>query len=370
MGAETKEGKNPSISVVIPCFRAGELLAQAIESVLAQTETDWELILVDNNASENTKSVISHFVGLYPEKIRCVHEPDQGLPSARNRGIKEAQGAFIAFLDDDDLMYPKRLGLQKEELERDPTAILCFGKVDKINYKNTKILEKEWMNPYFYEKFEILVDDRSNFIDAFPSTWMIKKELIIKNNIFFDVHLNPFYLEDSDFLYRAFQVGKFVCVQESIIKYRLPSTDFLNTKRVNNVFHYRSLQNQDYFFSKIINDIKDNSGKNHYNTILKKWRARWLREASFFFLAKGEKGKPFAQALLLESIKTHPVDMKSLKHYLRSFMSSSYLNKKYNGYVIEDIIGPEITINFLKSLFLGKHKCEFCKLSTQCEGEE
>ena len=51
MVAETKGGKSPSISVVIPCFRAGELLAQAIKSVLAQTETDWELILVDNNAS-------------------------------------------------------------------------------------------------------------------------------------------------------------------------------------------------------------------------------------------------------------------------------------------------------------------------------
>ena len=370
MGAETIEGKNPSISVVIPCFRAGELLAQAIESVLAQTETDWELILVDNNASEETRRVISRYLYKYPQKVKSVCERNSGVCFARNRGILESKGQFIAFLDDDDLMYDQRLSLQKEALEKDSPSILCFGMIDKVNHQNTKVLQKNWLNPYFYEKFEIPIDEKNNFIDAFPSTWMIKKNLIIKNNIFFDEHLNPVYLEDSDFLYRAFQVGKFVGVQESIIKYRLPSTDFLNTKRVNNVFHYRSLQNQDYFFSKIINDIKDNSGKNHYNTILKKWRARWLREASFFFLAKGEKGKPFAQALLLESIKTHPVDMKSLKHYLRSFMSSSYLNKKYNGYVIEDIIGPEITINFLKSLFLGKHKCEFCKLSTQCEGEE
>ena len=57
MGAETIEGKNPSISVVIPCFRAGELLAQAIESVLAQTETDWEEILFGKNALEKLRSV-------------------------------------------------------------------------------------------------------------------------------------------------------------------------------------------------------------------------------------------------------------------------------------------------------------------------
>lgn len=368
MVAETKGGKSPSISVVIPCFRAGELLAQAIESVLAQTETDWELILVDNNASEDTKSVISHFVGLYPEKISCVHEPNQGLPSARNRGLKEARGEFIAFLDDDDQMYDQRLSLQKEALEKDSSSILCFGMIDKVDHQNTKVLQKNWLNPYFYEKFEIPIDEKNNFIDAFPSTWMIKKNLIIKNNIFFDEHLNPFYLEDSYFLYKAFQVGKFVGVQKSIIKYRLPSAEFLKTKRINNVFFYRSLQNQDYFFSKIINDISE---KSYCNDVSKKWRSRWLREASFIFLAMGEKGKPFAQALLLESIKTRPVDMKSLKHYLRSFMSSSYLNKKYNGdYLAEDVIGPEITINFLKSLFLGQHKCEFCKLSTQCEGDE
>ena len=58
--------KSPLISVVIPCFRAGELLAQAIESVLAQTESDWELILVDNNASEETKAVIGRYVYRYP----------------------------------------------------------------------------------------------------------------------------------------------------------------------------------------------------------------------------------------------------------------------------------------------------------------
>ena len=141
--------------------------------------------------------------------------------------------------------------------------------------------------------------------------------------------------------------------------------------RINNFFYYRSLKNQDYFFAKIINDIKDNSEKKYYNAVYRKWRARWLREASFFFLALGSKGKPFAQTLLLESIKTRPVDLKSLKHYLRSFMSSAYLRKKYNaGNVTEDVMHQEIKMSFLKSLFLGQHKCEFCKSSTQFEDDE
>ena len=117
----------PSISVVIPCFRAGALLSEAVESVLAQTETDWELILVDNNASDETKEVISRFVRKYPDKIRSVLEPEQGSSSARNRGILEAQGPLVAFLDDDDRMYPDRLLLQKEALLNQGDAVLCFG---------------------------------------------------------------------------------------------------------------------------------------------------------------------------------------------------------------------------------------------------
>ncbi|MGC8530125.1 MAG: glycosyltransferase family 2 protein [Leptospirillia bacterium] len=58
---EGRKEKYPAISVIIPCFRAGELLAEAIESVLAQTETDWELISVDNNASKQTQNVINRY---------------------------------------------------------------------------------------------------------------------------------------------------------------------------------------------------------------------------------------------------------------------------------------------------------------------
>ena len=119
--------KTPPNSVVIPCFRGGNFLEEAIESVLDQTETDWELILVDNNASEETKEVISWFVRQCPDRIRMVHEHDQGNSSARNRGIPESKGEFVAFLDDDDRMYPKRLTLQKTALSDQPDAVLYSG---------------------------------------------------------------------------------------------------------------------------------------------------------------------------------------------------------------------------------------------------
>ena len=181
---EDKTTKKPAISVIIPCFRAGELLAQAIESVLAQTETDWELILVDNNASEDTKSVISHFVGLYPEKISCVHEPNQGLPSARNRGLKEARGEFIAFLDDDDQMYPGRLSLQAEALSRQPDAVLCFGGIDWVSFDDSKVVKscaRDADFPFFRASSNHLKNSlRLSFPEPRPSSVMIRQSIIEK----------------------------------------------------------------------------------------------------------------------------------------------------------------------------------------------
>ncbi|MGC8501109.1 MAG: glycosyltransferase family A protein, partial [Leptospirillia bacterium] len=168
-----EQGKDPAISVVIPCFRAGELLSEAIESVLAQTETDWELILVDNNASEETRAVIRRYVERYPEKVRSVLEPEQGLSSARNRGILEAFGKYIALLDDDDMMYPKRLALQKEVLEKDSDAALCYGKIDRVTYDNTAVVETgPWDSDFpFFRKSGRLLSTRGvclNFPEPRP----------------------------------------------------------------------------------------------------------------------------------------------------------------------------------------------------------
>ena len=131
-----KEGEGhpvPAISVVIPCFRAGEYLAEAIESVFSQSEKDWELILVDNNAASDTKEVIKRYHLLNKDKIRVFHEENQGSSFSRNRGFIESRGKFVAFLDDDDIMYPDRLVLQKKALNDLPHSDAVFTGFSKGN---------------------------------------------------------------------------------------------------------------------------------------------------------------------------------------------------------------------------------------------
>lgn len=274
MEGETKEEKNPLISVVIPCFRAGELLADAIESVLAQTETDWELILVDNNASEETKEVISRFVRLFPKKIRGVHEPDQGNSSARNRGLKEAQGTYIAFLDDDDQMYPERLSLQVEVLSKQPDAVLCFGGIDWVTFDNSKIIRysaREADFPFFRESSRYLKDSpRLTFPDSWTSSVMTRRSIIEKVGGF-DPHFNPFFMEETDFYFRLAQIGPFVTVDQPVIRFRMASPEFLRKKRIDNVRKFWLILNKDYFFSKIKNFLEEKTfGKSLYQKGFKK----------------------------------------------------------------------------------------------------
>lgn len=368
MEGASKEEKNPLISVVIPCFRAGELLAEAIESVLAQTETDWELILVDNNASDETKIVIDKYVKFYPEKIKSVSEFDQGVCSARNKGIKESNGKFIALLDDDDLFYPNCLEKHKEAMTQAPEAVLSYCLMDVVSQDGI-VIEKGKPATIFSHFSMQSIDIAArhgislDFPEPMPSTIFFKK---VVSAAFFDKHFNPFFLEDTDFSMRMFQVGKFIKLNSVLVRFRIPSTDYLRMKRKNVLLKYRLLQNQDYFYSKIIKilALKSLLGHKSIVTDLKRMRSRWLREASFDFLTT-EESVEIGRCLLWRSVREN-LDAKSLKHLVRSFFSIRFRRKKYGGFNVgEQEIDKYISELFIKNIFKLSHSCEFCSTSRE-----
>ncbi len=110
----------PTFSVVIPTLGRPELLSEAVASVLAQTRTDWECIVVDDGAGAELTTT--------DPRIRLVHRPTSGGPAAaRNTGIAAARGRYVAFLDDDDRFTPLRLELAAEALARADIA-LCWSR--------------------------------------------------------------------------------------------------------------------------------------------------------------------------------------------------------------------------------------------------
>ena len=112
--------KNPLVSVIIPTYNRGWILKEAINSVLAQDFTDFELIVVDDGSTDNTQDILSS----YKEDIVVLMQDNKGVSSARNRGIVSASGQFIAFLDSDDLWLSQKLSTQVDFFKANPDALI------------------------------------------------------------------------------------------------------------------------------------------------------------------------------------------------------------------------------------------------------
>lgn len=104
----------PLVSAIIPAFNGIRFIGEALESVLAQDYRPIEVIVVDDGSTDATRTVVARF----PE-VRCLHQENRGPGAARNLGIRESSGTFIALLDQDDLWLPGKLRLQMEPLMRD-----------------------------------------------------------------------------------------------------------------------------------------------------------------------------------------------------------------------------------------------------------
>ena len=142
---------NPIVSVVIPTFNRTELLRRALTSVLAQTYKDYEIIVVQNGPEECSKDLIQEFLK-FGAPVRYFYSPKLGGPSARNMGVRESKGKYIAFLDDDDEWFLEKLSEQVSFLDQDGsigllschcmrvkepegvTDILPTHSLDRINY--------------------------------------------------------------------------------------------------------------------------------------------------------------------------------------------------------------------------------------------
>ncbi|HEX8844379.1 MAG TPA: glycosyltransferase [Pyrinomonadaceae bacterium] len=113
----------PRISVVIPTYNYGHYLPAAVESVRAQGWPDLEIIVVDDGSTDDTPRVMKELAG---DDLRYIRQENAGPAAARNRGIRESSGEWIAFLDADDLWMPEKLAVQMDELQKHPDASFSY----------------------------------------------------------------------------------------------------------------------------------------------------------------------------------------------------------------------------------------------------
>ena len=123
------------VSVIIPTYNSKDIICDAIDCALAQTYEDIEIIVVDDGSTDGTENVLKQ---KYPTQIRYIGKPNGGPASARNLGIRNCRGEFLAFLDADDLWDPKKLEEQTKQFSPDTVVVGCA--LDSINDGSTQQL--------------------------------------------------------------------------------------------------------------------------------------------------------------------------------------------------------------------------------------
>ena len=120
----------PGVSVIVPSYNRRELLARALDSILAQTVPVDEIIVVDDGSTDGTGEMLQT---RYGERVRHVWQANAGVSAARNRGLSLARGAFIALLDSDDLWHPRKTALQLQWLADHPDHAMVLCDVERVD---------------------------------------------------------------------------------------------------------------------------------------------------------------------------------------------------------------------------------------------
>ena len=186
--------KDPIVSVVIPTYNHAEYLKKALESALSQTFNLIEVLVIDNNSSDDTDLVLGSFVD---RRLRIIKTDNKGVIAvSRNLGIKKAVGKWIAFLDSDDFWYPNRLETIIQNLDQVEEVDVITTDEYKIN-KATGKKKKLIYGPILGEnKYKSLLFYGNQFS---PSATMVRNSFLKENSLKFSEKREFVTVEDYDF---------------------------------------------------------------------------------------------------------------------------------------------------------------------------
>ena len=203
----------PETSVVITCFNYGQYLDDCITSVLNQTYRDFEIIVVDDGSTDNTPEIMKRYVGL--ANVRYIRQENTGQANAKNRGIWESKGKYIAFLDADDKWDPRKLEKQVPLFFNDLVGVVFSG-FTYMNAQGENLDETrngEWLLPRRGRVTDFLLVD--NFVPF--STSVVRRESLDKCGVF-DESLKMGI--DWDLWLRLSTEFEFDYVDEPLVVYR------------------------------------------------------------------------------------------------------------------------------------------------------
>lgn len=163
----------PRVSIILPCFNAAEFVEKAIFSIIKQTYTNWELIVIDDASTDCTTKIITDIRSIETARIKLIKlEKNSGVSAARNFGLSLANGKYVCFIDADDYWEPQKLEIQVRMM-KETKATLCYTMTNIVNENSCVIGERIYKQKLNY--FDIC---RRNYITL--SSAMISRGIIFE----------------------------------------------------------------------------------------------------------------------------------------------------------------------------------------------
>ena len=271
------------VSIIITTYNRANFIEEALNSVLAQTYINWEIIIIDDGSTDNTKDIVNKY--LYNNKIFYYYQNNTKQAGALNTGLKYAKGEWIAFLDSDNRWLPNRLESAIKHINIGTNAGLIYGDIYTINESGKRISDKNMKRFSGKVTSRLLFD---NFITF--NTTLIKKNILDKIGGF---NSNLERAPDYDCWLRASTVTNVLYIKEYLADYRIMDDQISTDKTARLINNEKTLKRFIENYGSYLTNKEINKG----------YSAFYLRKARYY---KGERRYIISIHSLLTSLLYYP----------------------------------------------------------------
>lgn len=237
------------VSIIVPCYNQANFLPETLDSVLAQTHSDWECIVVNDGSPDNTAEVAERYASR-DSRIRHVFQENRGLSGARNRGLDEATGAWIQFLDSDDILLPEKLARQLAVLRQaqGPALSFCDYRYLVVDGDESRVAKSRALN---LERPRLLhADPLLDFVRRWetalsipPHAFLFDARLFTQQSLRFDTRL-PNHEDWECWMRVLAQKPEIIPVQEELALYRVHAKSMCTNRGAMWQGYAQALENQ------------------------------------------------------------------------------------------------------------------------------
>lgn len=206
-------GQSPLISVLMPVYNSEQYVAQAVESILSQTFTNFEFLMIDDGSTDASLKILTAFAAR-DKRIRLTSRDNQGVSQTRNELLSQAKGKFVAVMDSDDIALPERFAYQVEFLQSNPDVVCVGGAHEVIDEKGRLLTCLEL--PQHNDQIQQLALAGHGSI-CHPCA-MIRRASLIEIGGYDELLLTA---HDLDLWLKLGEIGALANLKETVLKYRL-----------------------------------------------------------------------------------------------------------------------------------------------------